>query len=405
LRRSLTEPKRDARLAAALGRTVGRPRQVQRTIRMDEKPYKGFVIWDLLWRNLGVRPLRSALSAMAIALQVLLILLIVGLTTGALSDWRTRAEGVGADVIVQPPNSSIFFAFSSAVMPESVQDDITKLPDVDEAAAVLIVVDPKGLGVVYGIEYQRFSALSNGFTFIDGGPFQGPDQAIADDLAAQSRHLHVGETTTLLGRPFTISGIVLHGKGARFFIPIKTAQDIAGADGRTSMFFVRSKGNTDAAINELKKLLPTYEIRSMAEFSSLMTSSNLPQLKPFIRSFVILGIAISFLVVLLTMYTLVLERTRDIGVLRALGSSRSEVAIMILGETLLLVAIGAAVGLAITFSIVAVLHRTAPTLQIVIEGGWIARAILLTILGAVAGASYPAMRAAHSDPVDALAYE
>jgi putative ABC transport system permease protein len=372
---------------------------------MEEKSYKGFVIWHLLWSNLGVRPLRSALSVLALALQVFLVLLIVGLTSGALTDWRTRAEGVGADIIVQPPNSSIFFAFSSAVMPESLADQMAKLPDVDEVAPVLIVVDPKNLGVVYGIDFDRFAGLSKGFTFVSGGPFRQPDQAIADDLAAQSRKLRAGRRAVLLGHEFTISGIVLHGKGARFFIPIKTAQDIAGADGRASMFYVRSKGDTEMARNELVKLLPTYKIRSMAEYSTLMTSSNLPELKPFIRSFVVLGVAISFLVVLLTMHTMVFERTRDIGVLRALGSSRLEVCWMILGETLVMVALGVAVGLLCTYSVVAILHKTSPTLQIAIEGAWIGRAILLTIAGAIAGATYPALRAAQSDPVDALAYE
>jgi putative ABC transport system permease protein len=143
----------------------------------------------------------------------------------------------------------------------------------------------------------------------------------------------------------------------------------------------------------------------MAEFSTLMTSSNLPELKPFIRSFVLLGVAISFLVVLLTMHTLVFERTRDIGVLRALGSSRLEVCWMILGETLVMVGLGVVVGLIWTYGVVAILHRTSPTLQISIERGWILRAILLTIVGAIAGAMYPAFRAAQSDPVDALAYE
>lgn len=372
---------------------------------MQEQPYKGFVIWHLLWSNLGVRPLRSALSVAALSLQVFLVLLIAGLTSGALSDWRTRAEGVGADIIVQPPNSSIFFAFSSAVMPESLADKIAALPGVDEVAPVFIVVDQKNLGVVYGIDYRRFSGLSKGFTFISGGPFQQPDQAIADDLAAQSRKLRAGQRAILLGHEFTISGVVLHGKGARFFIPIKTAQDIAGAEGRASMFYVRSKGDTEAAQRELEKLLPTYKIRSMAEYSTLMTSSNLPELKPFIRSFVLLGVVISFLVVLLTMHTMVFERTRDIGVLRALGSSRLQVSWLILGETLVMVALGVACGLACTFGIVAILHRTSPTLQIDIEGAWIVRAVLLTIGGAIAGAAYPALRAAHNDPVDALAYE
>lgn len=372
---------------------------------MEEKPYKGFVIWHLLWSNLGVRPLRSALSVLALALQVFLVLLIVGLTSGALSDWRTRAEGVGADIIVQPPNSSIFFAFSSAVMPESLAEQMAKLPAVDEVAPVLIVVDQKNLGVVYGIDYDRFVGLSRGFTFLSGGAMQHPNDAIADDLAAQSRRLRAGQTTKLLGHEFTISGVVVHGKGARFFIPIKTAQDIAGADGRVSMFYVRSKGDTESARAELTKLLPTYKIRSMAEYSTLMSSSNLPELKPFIRSFVVLGIVISFLVVLLTMHTMVLERTRDIGVMRALGSSRLQVCWMILGETLVMVGLGVACGLICTYGVVAILHRTSPTLQVEIEGVWIGRAILLTIAGAIAGAMFPALRAAQNDPVDALAYE
>ncbi|HWF13238.1 MAG TPA: FtsX-like permease family protein [Candidatus Acidoferrales bacterium] len=372
---------------------------------MPEKQYKGFVIWDLLWSNLGVHPLRSALSVFALALQVFLVLLIVGLTSGALSDWRTRAEGVGADIIVQPPNSSIFFAFSSAVMPETLGAQMSALPGVRVVAPVLIAVDQKNLGVLYGIDYQQFAGLSDGFTFLSGGPFQAPDQTIVDDLAAGSRKLRVGQKVTLLGHEFTISGIVVHGKGARYFIPIKTAQDIVGAEGRVSMFFVRSTGNTDGTRSEIVKLLPTFKIRSMAEFSTLMTSSNLPELKPFIRAFVILGVVISFLVVLLTMHTLVFERTRDIGILRALGSSRMEVCGLILGETLVMVALGSIFGLICTYSIVAILHKTSPTLQIAIEGGWILRAILLTIGGAIAGAAYPALRAAQSDPVDALAYE
>jgi putative ABC transport system permease protein len=372
---------------------------------MDEKPYKGFVIGHLLWSNLGMRPLRSALSVIALSLQVFLVLLIVGLTTGALADWRTRVEGVGADILIQPPNSSIFFAFSSAVMPESLVGKIENLPGLDEVAAVLIVVDQRNLGVVYGIDFDRFAGLSNGFKFLSGGPFQGPNEAMADDLAAHSRKLRVGGTTTLLGHEFKISGIVMHGKGARYFIPLKTAQDIAGADQRVSMFYVRSTGDTEALRNQLVKLLPTYKIRSMAEYSTLMTSSSLPELKPFIRSFIGLGVAISFLVVLLTMHTLVLERTRDIGILKALGSSRLEICMMIVGETLVMVVLGVAFGLLSTYSVVAVLHRVAPTLQISIEGSWILRAALLTLGGAIAGALYPALRAAQSDPVDALAYE
>src|SRR5580704_10524291 len=104
-----------------------------------------FLYARLLWNNLGVHPLRSTLSAIAIGLQVFLILFIVGLTSGVLSDWRARAEGVGADIIVQSPNSSIFFSFSSAVIPESQVPRIEKLAGVDEVAPVIVIVDTASL--------------------------------------------------------------------------------------------------------------------------------------------------------------------------------------------------------------------------------------------------------------------
>src|SRR5437870_13148518 len=100
---------------------------------MPEKFSYGFSIWRLLWNNLGARPLRSTLSVVAIALQVFLILLIVGLTTGVMAEWANRVEGVGADIMVQSPNSSIFFAVSSAVMQESVGETIARIEGVDRS--------------------------------------------------------------------------------------------------------------------------------------------------------------------------------------------------------------------------------------------------------------------------------
>jgi putative ABC transport system permease protein len=370
-----------------------------------EEAQPRFVYLRLLWSNLGVHPVRSTLSALAIALQVFLILLIVGLTTGVLSDWRARAEGVGADLIVQPPNSSIFFSFSSAVMPQTLVDKISHLPGVDAAAPVLIIMDTRSLTVIYGIDYASFNSLSKGFAFLSGGPFAGSDDAIADDLAADARDLKVGGMVSLVDRSFRVCGIVIHGKGARFFIPLATAQRIAGAEGRVSMIYVRSTGNTDAVRAELVKLLPNDRVRSMTEYMSLMTSSSLPELTPFIRSFVGLGVVISFLVVLLTMYTMVLERRREIGILKALGSSKLEICRLIVAEALLLVVLGVAIGLAGTYATTALLHHTSPTLQIEIPGEWILWSILVAVIGALAGAAYPALRAAQSDPVDALAYE
>ncbi len=361
--------------------------------------------FQLLWGNVVARPVRAFLTITAIAIQVILVLMIVGLTSGVVSEWGKRVEGVGADIMVQPPNSSIFFAFSSAVMPESLGDQIEKLPGVDEAAPTLILMDQKNFAMVYGIDYKRFNGLSRGFLYRDGGPFSSPDEALADDVIAQARHLKVGDTITILNRSFRISGIVAHGKGARFFIPLKTAQDIAGAEKRVSMFYVRSKGDTEGAREQILKLDPLNRVRSMSEYVSLMNSSNLPELRPFIRTMVGIGVMISFLVVLLNMHTLVLERTREIGILKSLGFSRLDIVKLLLGEMLILTLFGCLFGIVVTFLVQFVLRQTTPTLQILISPDWLFAAILLAIVGAAAGAVYPALRAASYDPVVALAYE
>jgi len=360
---------------------------------------------QMLWGNIVARPLRSSLSVIAIAIQVILVLMIAGLTTGIINEWGKRVEGVGADLLVQPPNSSIFFAFSGAVMQESLADQIEALPGVDEVSPTLILVDQKSFMVIYGIDYKRFNALSRGFLYRAGRPFETADEALADDIVAQTRHMQVGDHINLLNHSFTISGIVAHGKGARFFIPLKTAQDIAGAEKRVSMFYVRSKGDTETARKEILQLTPDNRVRSMSEYMSLMNSSTLPELNPFIRTMVGIGIVISFLVVLLNMYTMVLERTREIGILKALGCSRLEIAKMLLGETFVLTLFGSAAGILLTFLTQAILKETNPALTILISSRWVLQAIALALVGAAAGAVYPALRAAGYDPVVALAYE
>jgi putative ABC transport system permease protein len=357
-------------------------------------------------QNLRARPLRSALSIAAVSLQVFLVLLIVGLTSGVLADWGERAEGVGADLMVQPPNSSIFFAFSSAVMPESVSEKLAQVSSVDEAAPVFILVNTGNLNIIYGIDEPRFEGLSKGFKFLSGRGIQNPDDVIADDLAAQSMHLRVGTPVRLMNRDFNLAGIVVHGKGARFFIALRTAQDIAGAEKRVSMVYVRSKGNTEATRAELVRMLPNkYIVRTTAEYLTLMTSSNLPELKPFIRAFVLLGAGISFLVILLTMHTMVLERTREIGILKALGTSRMGILGLIEIEASVMAIVGAVLGLAVTFITIAVLRHSSPTLQIRVAPMWVLRAVVMAIAASVLGALYPSYRAAQADPIEALSYE
>src|SRR5215831_16018068 len=133
--------------------------------------------------NLAHRPLRSIISILAVAIEVTLILLIVGFALGTLNDQRARKKGIGADIIVRPPGSSNFDALSSAPISVKVGDFLAQQPHVVAVAPVVVQTSNK-LEILSGIDLKTFEALGGPMRYLAGGPFQGPDDLIVDEYYA-----------------------------------------------------------------------------------------------------------------------------------------------------------------------------------------------------------------------------
>jgi putative ABC transport system permease protein len=118
-----------------------------------------------------------------------------------------------------------------------------------------------------------------------------------------------------------------------------------------------------------------------------------------------LAVAIGFLVIFLSMYTIIVERTREIGVLKSLGASKAYIVKALLSETTLIVGIGIGMGIGMSFLAREICQRAFPTLVLLITGEWILRAALIAIVGGLLGASYPAWLASRKDALEALAYD
>ena len=359
--------------------------------------------------NLAHRPLRSAISIVAIALEVTLILLIVGFSIGMLHDARERQAGIGADVIVLPPGSSNFVGLTGAPAPVKIADIIRKQPHVALVSPVLMQVSTVGaLQTIFGIDLQTYDAMRP-FTYLQGGPFQQPNDVLVDDIYAESHHAKLGEAIELLNHSFRVVGIVAHGKGARLFLPLATLQDLVGAQGRASAFYIKADNpsNADTVVNEVKNIegMSTYVIRSMQEYISMMTPDNTPMLSTFIKIVIGISVTIGFIVIFQAMYTAVMERTREIGILKSLGASKFYIVNVILRETALLAVAGVIVGIVVSVTAGIGIHDRIPTMPIERDWGWALRATIIAIVGSLAGAAYPAVKAAQKDPIDALAYE
>jgi putative ABC transport system permease protein len=359
--------------------------------------------------NLVHRPMRSLISIVAIAVEVTLILLIVGLSLGMLNDSKNRTLGVGADLMAQPPGSQMLAGLSGAPAPIKVADVLRGLPHVTVVSPVIWQLSTSGaVEVLSGIDLDTYQRLGSPFQFLSGGPFQGPFDMIVDDYYAASNHVKVGDTVNVLNHDFRVSGIVLHGKGGRRFFPIKTLQSLINADGKASIFYIKldDPANAEIVKKEIAQAgMGNWVVRSMPEYLSMMTAGNVPGLSQFISVVITIAVIIGFIVIFQAMYTAVMERTREIGILKSMGASKLYIVNVVLRETLLLAMIGIALG--ITFSYVAKrgIRFKFPLLPIQIQPDWIGYAILIAIGGAILGALYPAFKAAQKDPIEALAYE
>src|ERR1700731_613297 len=363
----------------------------------------------LIVANLVHRPIRSLISIVAIALEVSLILLIAGLAYGIMNDSKNRTAGIGADVIVQPPGSSFLAGISGAPVPVRVADILRKMPHVTVVSPVTWQLTSSGaLEVIDGIDLPRFEALGGPFQYVAGGPFRGASGALVDDYIARQKHVKVGDTMEILNHPFRVAGIVENGRGARKFLPITTLQDLIGAKDKASVFYVKldDPANAEAVVNEVKSQpgMEKYSVQSTEEYLSMMTPSRLPGFRPFIGVVIGVSLIIGFLVIFQSMYAAVMERTREIGILKAIGASKFYIVNAILRETGLLAVAGMTLGVGFSFAASWAIRHRFPLVQVVVTGDWVLRSMLVAVLGAVAGALYPAFKAAGKDPIEALGH-
>ncbi len=333
-----------------------------------------------------------------------MVLTLVGLSRGMVEDAQQRARGVGADIVIRPPGSSVFSfsgTFSSGVLEKVRQQS-------GVAIATSTFVEPiGGLNSVTGIDIAEFNRMSGGFHYLQGGPLAGPDDILLDEIFANQNRKRAGDSIEILNHTWKISGVVESGLLSRAFIDLARLQDLTSNNGRISAIYVKlsDRKRTDATVAELKEKLPDFPIYSMQDFLSQLTESNVPMLRTFTRVIIGIGTLVGFLIVFLSMYTAVLERTREIGILKAMGGSPWFILNALLRETILLALVGSAAGIAMSYGARELIRLFAPQMITVIVPGWWPIATAISIVGALAGALYPGLRAASHDVVEALAYE
>jgi putative ABC transport system permease protein len=291
-------------------------------------------------------------------------------------------------------------------MPEKTVDFVRAKPHVVLATGTY-VKSIDSFNSITGIHLDEFNAMSGGLKIIKGRLFQGPDDLVVDEIFAKQHHNLQPGSSIDFGHSWRISGIVEQGKLSRTFADIGRLQELYSGNDRVSAIYLKldNPANTDAVKEALQKDLPTYKVDSIEEFVSLFSTNSVPYIEAFTKVVIGIAVLIGFLVVCLSMYTAVLERTREIGILKALGASPGYIVGILLRETVVLALVGTIVGILMTYGTRSLLGVFAVSFPQEIVPDWYLPVTAIALSGAVVGALYPGLRAARQDAIEALAYD
>jgi putative ABC transport system permease protein len=366
---------------------------------------------NLAAANVMHRKTRTGVSVLAVGMEVAMVMLLVGMANGTLGDIADRLQNVGADVLFQPPDASLLLGATSAVMPLKYADIMREVDGVTEVTPVLnwhvsnIRGESRAVNL-WAIDYPSFARISGGFDVLEGRSLAQPYDLVMDKVLADATGIHAGDKLPMINRDFTVVGIIRAGAGGRLYARLPDVQEAIGTPDRASFFLVKGRSalEADKLAQALQVRFPGHKITPVAQVSKVM-QENATGLKQFKQALTGMAVVISFLVVLLAMYTTIIERTREIGILRAIGASQTKVVQLVINESALICLAGVLVGMGLALTGRWLLPHVFPTLTVQLTREWALIASALGLAGGLLGSFYPAVKAARMDPVQALNFE
>ncbi|HXY84379.1 MAG TPA: ABC transporter permease [Gaiellaceae bacterium] len=361
----------------------------------------------LIVRNLLRRPARTVLTAAGVALGVALIVAVLSISTGIKRTANDLIHVGRADFGLFQGDVS---DFSRSLLPESLAAGVARQPGVAQVASIKLVAGVGQSFFVFGLEPSQF--VWRRLVLLQGGD-PGPGEAMIGDRAARSLHAHVGSTVRLTpGRSFRVSGIyhsgdVFEDEGAVVPLPVAQALALRPGEVTTIAVTIQPGRRTSAVASELERRFPgTAAVTEPSQAIKVDTSSRLIVDTGWIIS--LLALIVGGIGVANTMAMSVFERTREIGILRAVGWRTWRIGLLVVGEALGIALLSLAVGLA--FGVLAAElftnHTNASGLvRPAFNGGIFAWGLAFALGVALIGAVYPTWRAVRLRPIEALRRE
>lgn len=365
-------------------------------------------MFELVLANLRVRPFRTLISIIGVALGVVLVVLFTGLAQGMSNDMAKRAANWKAEIVFTRAGAMTYDS-SNAPVPTAYADRLLEIEGVESTIPVIRYISPSAKGrwgilQLDGLDWEPFARM-NDMRVVEGRAPSGENEVILDERQLREEGLKVGDKMELLGREFTVSGVFSPPSGSRIKMPLATIQDLLEAKDKCTYILVKIKGgeNAETVAARINSELPGNKVNLTSDII-IDAQERIPALNTFLRVMVGLGAFVSTIFVLLSLYTTITERRKEIGILKSLGASKGFIVSAIEGEAFAVGVLGVVVGLIAAFAASLVIGYA---FELVFEFsiGWVLTAIGIAIGGSLIGALYPAWKASAIDPVEVMVNE
>lgn len=363
---------------------------------------------ELVFANLRVRPFRTLISVIGVALGVVLVILFTGLAQGMSNDMAKRAANWKAEIVFTRPGA-MELTSSNASVSTAYAERLLKIDGVASTVPVIRYITANtaerwGIQQIDGVEWGPFAEM-NGINIVQGSPPSSNDEIVIDERLLEDKNYSLGEKIELLGKEYRVAGVFSPPSGARIKMSLAAMQDALKAPNKSTYILVKLKdgADVDAVAARIEQELPGNKI-NLTRNLVIDAQDRIPGLSTFLKVLVGLGAFVSTIFVLLSMYTTITERRKEIGILKSLGASKAFIIRVIEGEAFMIGVLGILIGFAVSF-LSAFLIQKQFQLQFEFSSGWIMTAVAIAVGGSLIGALYPAWRAADIDPVLVLTNE